>query len=91
MIEILKIEKTVKQREAFLALVTQDKSAKSASKTDLFDHICEREGIVKRVCPYKQRRFAKIDKAAASLLQALPILCKLLYETDTFNQLTELC
>ena len=74
--------------EALLALVTLDKSAKLASKPNLFDHICERERILKRG---EKRRFAKLGKAASSLLQALSILCKLLDETDTFNQLIESC
>ena len=50
--------------------------------------MCERESIVKRV---EKRRFAKLGKAASSLLQAVSILCELLDETDTFNQLTESC
>ena len=74
--------------EALLALVAHDKPSKSASKPNLFDYMCEREGIVKRV---EKRRFAKLGKAASSLLQADSILCELLDETDTFNQLTESC
>ena len=77
--------------EALLALITHDKSARSSSKADFFDHICEREGIVKRIFLYQQRRFAKLGKAAASLLQALPVIRKVLDETDTSNQLTDSC
>ena len=51
--------------ESILNLVTHDKSAKSCSKADLFDHICEREEVVKRMFLYQQRRFAKVGKAAA--------------------------
>ena len=41
--------------EALLSLITLDKSGKSSSQTDLFDHICKREQIHKRVFLYQQR------------------------------------
>lgn len=76
---------------ALLALVTHDKSGKSASLAELFDHICEREKVVKRIFLYQERRFAKLGKAAASILEAYPILRMTLDETHTSNQLVESC
>ena len=61
------------------------------SLSDLFDHIYEREGVVKRVFLYQQRRFAQLGKAAASLVEALPILRKVIDEADHTNQLIESC
>ena len=52
---------------------------------------CEREGVLKRTFLYQQGRFAKLGKAAASILEALPMLRKLLDETDSVNQLVESC
>ena len=77
--------------EALLSLISHDKSGKSSSLSDLFDHICEREGVVKRIFLYQQRRFAKLGKAAASLVEALPILRKVIAEADHTNLLIQLC
>ena len=77
--------------EALLALVTHDKSGKSTSLANLFYHICERDGLVKRIFLYQQRRFAKLGKAAASLVKALPTLQKVIDEADHTNQLIESC
>ena len=77
--------------EALLSLISHDKSGKSSSLSDLFDHICEREGVVKRIFLYQQRRFAKLGKAAASLVEALPILRKVIAEADRTNLLIESC
>ena len=77
--------------EALLTLVTHDKSGKTYSQADLFDHICELEGVSKRVFLYQQRRFAKLGKAALSVLQAKDILIKLLDQTEGTNQLVESC
>ena len=76
--------------EAILNLVTHDKSDKSCSKADVFDHICERENAVKRMFLYQQR-FAKLGKAAASIINAIGILSMLLDEVDSTNQLVEAC
>ena len=80
--------------EALLALISHDKSGKSSSLSDLFDHICKivRElssGSFKRI--YQQQRFAKLGKAAASLLDALPMLRRLLDEAENTNLLIESC
>ena len=77
--------------EAILNLVTHDKSAKSSSQANLFEFICEREGAIKRIFLYQQRRFAKLGKAAASILNAFNILMMLLNEVDGSNQLIEAC
>ena len=77
--------------EVLLSLISHDKSGKSSSLSDLFDHICEREGVVKSIFLYQQRRFAKLEKAAASLVEALPILRKVIAEADHTNILIESC
>lgn len=77
--------------EALLSLITHDKSAKSCSQADMFEHICEREGVNKRVFLYQQRRFAKLGKAASSVLQAKDILQMLVDEVEGTNQLVEAC
>ena len=77
--------------EALLTLITHNKSANSCSQADLFDHICEREGVSKHVFIYQQRRFAKLAKAAASILQSTDILSMLLDEIDSTNQLVKAC
>ena len=75
--------------EAFLSLVTHNKSGNTYSQADLFDHICKLEGVSKRVFLYQQRIFAKLGKAALSVLQAKDILIKLLDQTEGTNQLVE--
>ena len=55
---------------AIVTLVSRDKSGKSCSLADEFDLICEREGCVKRMFLYQQRRFGKLGKAAAAILEA---------------------
>ena len=77
--------------DVLLKLITHNKSGNSCSQADQFDHICEREGVVKRVFLYQQRRFAKLGKAAASILNAKDILLMLLDEIQVTNQLTESC
>ena len=77
--------------EAILKLVTHQKSAISSSQADQFDRLCEQEGVTKRIFLYQQRRFAKIGKAAACILNAKDIILMLLDEIDTTNQLTEAC
>ena len=77
--------------EALLSLFTLDKSAKSCSQADLFEFICEREGVSKRVFLYQQRRFAKLGKAASSILQARDIMQMVVDEVEGTNQLVEAC
>ena len=69
--------------EVLLALITHDKSVKSCAQANLFDCICEKENVVKRIFLYQQLSFAKLGKVAASLLEAFPIIKKVL--EDTYN------
>ena len=47
--------------------------------------------MVKRTFLFQQCRFAKLGKAAASLLEALPIIKKVVDETYNNNVLIEAC
>ena len=75
--------------EALLSLVTHDKFVKSCSQADLFDFICEREGVSKRVFLYQQRWFTKLGKAALLILEAKDVLQMLVDEVEETNQLVE--
>ena len=75
--------------EALLSLVTHDKFVKSCSQADLFDFICEREGVNKRVFLYQQRWFTKLGKAALLILEAKDVLQMLVDEVEGTNQLVE--
>ena len=48
-------------------------------------------GVVKRIFLYQQRRFAKLGKVAASLVEALPILRKVIAEADHTNLFIKSC
>ena len=74
-----------------MTLVSHDKSGKSCSQAKLFDLICEREGVQKGLFLYQQRRFAKLGKSAAALVEAYPMLIKLIDDISVKNQLTEAC
>ena len=76
---------------ALLKLVTYDKCANSCSLADEFDYIVEREGKVKHMSLYHQRRFAKLGYSAASILAALPLLQMSLLETEKNNLLVQAC
>ena len=77
--------------EALMSLISHDKSGKSSSLSDLFNHICEQEGVVKRISLYQQQQFAKLGKAAASLVEPIPIFRKVIAEADHMNLLIESC
>lgn len=77
--------------QALLKLVAYDKSGNSCSLADEFDYIVEREGKVKYMSLYHQRRFAKLGYSAASVLNALPLLTMLLNETEKNNLLVQAC
>ena len=77
--------------DALISLITHNKSANSCSQSDLFEYICEREGVAKRIFLYQQRRFAKIGRAAACILEAKYILSMFLDEIQITNQLVESC
>ena len=74
-----------------MTLVSHDKSGKSCSQAELFDLICEREGVQKCLFPYQQRGFAKLGRSAAALVEAYPMLTKLIDEISVTNQLTDDC
>ena len=74
---LAEVKKSVKKQEiveagieALLNLKAHDKSGRSCSQADLFDHICEREGTTKRVYLYQQRQFAKLGKTAAAIMKS---------------------
>ena len=71
--------------------MSHEKSAKSTSLADQFECICEREGVVKIIFLYQQRRFAKLGKAAAAIVEAYPYLNMLINEATTFNLLIQAC
>ena len=52
---------------ALVTLVLHNKSGKQCSQVDVFDFICEPEGIRKHIFLYQQCRFAKLGKAAVSI------------------------
>ena len=77
--------------KALISLVSREKSGNSTSLADQFDYICEREGVVKRIFLYQQRRFCKLGKAAAAIVEAYPYLNMLLSEATTSNLLVQAC
>ena len=76
---------------AILKLVTHEKSGATSSLAEEFDRIIEREGKIKYITLYHERRFTKLGYSAASILQALPLLQTLLAETWKSNLLVEAC
>lgn len=77
--------------ESLLKLVAHRHSGNTTSQGDTLDHICEREGLVKRLFLYQQRRFTKLWKSAASLLEVYPILKILVEKVTESDQLVEAC
>ena len=77
--------------DSFLTLASHEKLGKSCNLASLCDRICEREGVTKGIFMYQERRFGKLGKAAAAIVEAYPILRLLLDETTITNQLTEAC
>ena len=75
--------------QAILKLVSYDKSRNSSSLAEEFDVLIEREGTVKHMPLYHERRFTKLGYSAASILQAFPLLQSLLEETWKSNLLVQ--
>ena len=74
-----------------MTLLSHYKSDKSCSQAELFDLICDREGVQKCLFLYQQRRFGKLGKSAATLIEAYSTLIKLIDEISVTNRLTEAC
>ena len=75
---------------SILSLVSHDKLAHSTNQAELFEYILQREGQVKHIAMYYERRFSKLGYLAASILQSLPYLHMLLNESHLSNQHIEI-
>ena len=75
---------------SILSLVSHVKSAHSTNQADLFDYILQREGQVKHIAMYYERRFTKLGYSAASILQSLPYLRIVINESHLSNQHIEI-
>ena len=71
--------------------MTYNSSANSCSLADEFDYVIEREGKIKRMPLYHQRRFAKLGCSAAAIIAALDLLQILLREIEKNNILVQSC
>ena len=78
--------------EASLKLVSYDKSGNNSwSLAEELDVIIEKEGAVKHMSLYHERRSTKLGYSAASILQAFPLLESLLEDTWKSNLLVQDC
>ena len=71
--------------KCLLNLVAHEKSASATNIADEFDNIVEREGKVKHLNLYHERRFCKLGYVCAALIDASPLLHMLLSETAQAN------
>ena len=76
---------------AITELISHEKSNNTVTLADEFDRMLEQEGLTKLISLYKERQFTKLGYSAASVLQALPQITKLLMETGKSNLLIEAC
>ena len=76
---------------AITKLISHEKSNNTVTLADEFDRMLEQEGLTKLISLYKERQFTKLGYSAASVLQALPQIAKLLMETWKSNLLIEAC
>ena len=76
---------------AITKLITHEKNGNTVTLAEEFDRMLEQEGLTKHISLYKGRRFTKLGYSAASVLQALPQITKLLVETWKSNLLIEAC
>ena len=74
---------------ALTKLVTPDSSANSCSLSDEFEQLCLENEVTKKLKLYKERRFCKVGSCAAALLQAMPLLSKLLDNSTKNNLLAQ--
>ena len=71
--------------------MTCNRSANSCSLADEFDYVIEREGKIKHMSLYHQRKFAKLGCSAAAIIAALGLLQILLREIEKNNLLVQPC
>ena len=71
--------------KCILNLITHKKSVNATNIAHEFDHIVEREGEVKHIALYHERRFCKLGYVCASIVNALPLLQMMLNETSQAN------
>ena len=76
---------------ALCKLISPDKSANSASLSDEFDMFVEREGMVKLVTMYQERKFTKLGTTCACVVKSLDMYERLLAETPKNNLLVKAC
>ena len=75
---------------SILSLVSHDKLAHSTNQANLFYYIIQREGQVKPMALYYERKFTKLGYSAASILQSLPYLRMLLNLLAYFTHIVTL-
>ena len=75
--------------KSVLNLISHEKSASPTNIAHLFDVICEREGAIKHMSLYQERRFAKLGYVAGSILDAIPLLTMLINDAPNQNLHTE--
>ena len=61
-------------------LITHEKSGNTTTLAEEFASMLEQEGLTKHISLNKKRQFTKLGYNAASVLQALPQITKLLME-----------
>ena len=66
-------------------------SAKSSSLSDEFDLLIEKEGRVKLVSMYQERKFTKLGTTSACVLNSLDLYQRLLEQTARHNLLVKAC
>ena len=76
--------------KSILKFVSHDKSATSSNQADLFDYILEREGKVKHLSLYQERRFTKLGYSCSSILDAILYIQMVVDETHLNNQHVEM-
>ena len=76
--------------KSILSFVSHDKSTSSTNQAELFDDVLQREGKVKHLSLYQERRFTKLGYSCASILDALPYIQMVLNETHLTNQHTDI-
>ena len=76
--------------KSILSFVSHDKSSTPTNQADLFDYVLQREGKVKHLAMYRERRFTKLGYSCASILDALPFIEMVLNETHLSNQHTDI-